>query len=145
MLSWIGLGTSGSGGIPYEAGAAIACGGSGDYWSLHEGTKKDDGISTTSNLSNKDDGFNNVTLFSFDKTNKAQALKLPLVKQGWSRLRTMKHPGVLTFVDGTESDETIVIATEAAIPLDVCKKYSVTCMERSKNIEIPCYFDIFEM
>lgn len=134
MLSWIGLGTSGSGGIPYEAGAAISCGGSVDYWSLHEGTKKDDGMgSTTSNLSNKDDGFNSVTLFTFDKTNKAQAPKLPLVKQGWSRLRTMKHPGVLTFVDGTESDETIIIATEAAIPLDVWMKNHVAMVNQESS------------
>ena len=133
MLSWIGLGTSGSNGIPYEAGAAISCGGSVDYWSLHEGTKKDDGMgSTSSNLSNKDDGFNSVTLFTFDKTNKAQAPKLPLVKQGWSRLRTMKHPE-LTFVDGTESDETIVIATEAAIPLDVWMKNHVAVVNQESS------------
>lgn len=134
MLSWIGLGSSGSAGIPYEAGASIAHGGAGEYWSLNEGTKKDDGSSTSS--VNKDDSCNAVTLFSFDKTNKAQAPKLPLVKQGWARLRTMKHPGVLTFVDGAESDESIVIATESAIPLDLWLKKQVTAENEGKNVSI---------
>ena len=58
MLSWIGLGSSGSAGIPYEAGASIAYGGAGEYWSLNEGTKKDDGSSTSS--VNKDDSYKAV-------------------------------------------------------------------------------------
>lgn len=103
MLGWLGLGGSPTG-IPYDLGESISY--SVDYWSLHEGTSKDKEVKET------------VTIFKFHKSDKAVAMKLSLAKQGWARLRTMKHPTILTYISGSEQEDAILLATEPAVPLD---------------------------
>ncbi|KAJ3396264.1 hypothetical protein HDU92_003521 [Lobulomyces angularis] len=70
-------------------------------WSIYDGTKKED---------NK-----KVTVFSFDCVK--QRDKLPLAKNSFKRFRTIKHPLVPNFIDGAETETTIVFATEYLIPL----------------------------
>ena len=107
MLGWLGLGNS-SGGLPYDSGESIPFGGGAEHWTLCEGTNKE----------NKDI----VTLFRFNKADKALGAKLPLAKQGWAKIRTIKHPGILNFINGMESDDSIILVTEIALPLEVWAK-----------------------
>jgi hypothetical protein len=42
---------------------------------------------------------------------------MEVAKRGSQKLRIMKHPNILGFVDSSELDGTVVVATESAIPL----------------------------
>ncbi|KAI8800024.1 armadillo-type protein [Cladochytrium replicatum] len=71
------------------------------YWAIHKGSKKDDNSP--------------VTVFIFDCARHRD--KITLAKNALKRSRTIRHPDVLRFVDGAETDTQILIATEAVTPL----------------------------
>jgi len=79
-----------SGGLPYDSGDSIEYLGN-EHWQLNDGSKKDD----------KDE---KVSIFRF---NKSQTNKLPIAKQCWTKLRTMKHPFILSFINGAELEDAI--------------------------------------
>lgn len=68
-------------------------------WTLHDGVKKDD-----QSL---------VSIFSFESTSTSQnRALLPLARNALRKLRALRHPNILKFLDGTETDTSIWIVTE---------------------------------
>ncbi len=100
-------------GLPYNEGGAI------DYnhhWQLNEGTKK------TPDLEK-------VCIMKFDKTRKD---RLDLAMRCFQKMRTLKHPNILSYIDGVDLEEkALVIVTEPCIPL--MKWMSDRLAERDKS------------
>ncbi|CAK9786513.1 hypothetical protein CC85DRAFT_256266 [Cutaneotrichosporon oleaginosum] len=85
-----------------EAGASV--------WEIREGVKKDDGSP--------------VTLFIFDATlpplqpgNKDRRTLFQLAKNALKKLRTIRHPDVIKYIDSVETETHIYIATEPVRPV----------------------------
>lgn len=76
-------------------------------WSLYDGTKqiKDGQV----------EGFEKVSMFKFLKAHNAE--RLPLAQRNIQKLRTLRHPSVLAFIDSTETEDSIALVTEPCIPL----------------------------
>ena len=73
-------------------------------WSLHSGTKRDDGSA--------------VSIFVLDTAaNTSKRSLLPLAQNAARKLRTMRHPDVLRFIDSVETQSAVYIATEAVKPV----------------------------
>ena len=99
------MGNSASG-LPYDNGQAIEyssqqCA----HWQLSSGTKKED----------KEEK-EQVTIFKCMKAMSAD--KLPVAIRNFQKLRTLKHPYILTFLDGADMEDAVVLVTESCIPLD---------------------------
>eukprot|EP01133_Synstelium_polycarpum_P007413 gene7413-8670_t len=88
--------------FPYVIGTPVSSYLGKSLWTLHAGTKKDDGSA--------------VSIFSFDI--KKNPSKLEVAKNGFKRAKTIRHPNFLTFLDGIELDTHIYIVTEPVVPLD---------------------------
>lgn len=58
-----------------------------------------------------------MSIFEFDASTPAKRNTLPLAKNALRKLRTVRHPDVLKFMDAVESDTTIYIMTERIRPL----------------------------
>ena len=43
--------------------------------------------------------------------------QLPLAKNAFRKLRALRHPDILKFVDGSETDSAVYIVTEKVVPL----------------------------
>ncbi|CAG8840413.1 33805_t:CDS:2, partial [Racocetra persica] len=56
-----------------------------------------------------------VSIFTFDCVK--QKDKLPLAKNAFKKFRTIRHPDLLRYVDGVETDSNIYIVTESVTPL----------------------------
>ncbi|KAH7099222.1 ARM repeat-containing protein [Auriculariales sp. MPI-PUGE-AT-0066] len=84
--------------LPFSLGERV---GELGIWSLHDATKRDDG--------------SNVSVFVFEAGQRKDAL--PLAKNAVRKLRTIRHPDVLKFLDAVESDTVIYIMTERVKPL----------------------------
>ncbi|KAJ6264339.1 hypothetical protein Dda_0484 [Drechslerella dactyloides] len=74
---------------------------SDSIWTLHNGTKKDDG--------------SKCSVFAFDIN--ANKSRLPLAKNALRKWRTLRHPGVVRVLDTLETDTNIYVATERVVPL----------------------------
>lgn len=55
-------------------------------------------------------------MFLFEK--KKNPTHVPLAQNFLRRLKTIKHPNIISFVDGIENDEQILIITEKIITLN---------------------------
>jgi hypothetical protein len=76
------------------------------HWQMYEATKRDDKGANT-----------DVTIFKFLKS---QADKAHLAQRGVQKLRTMKHPYILSFLDSNSEDkDSLLLVAEACIPLGV--------------------------
>jgi len=64
----------------------------------------------------QDDG-SPVSIFEFDSGSPAKRNLMPLAKNALRKLRTVRHPDVLRFIDVVETDTTIHIMTERIRPL----------------------------
>ncbi|RKO89272.1 armadillo-type protein, partial [Blyttiomyces helicus] len=58
-----------------------------------------------------------VTVFIFDAVRDRD--KLPLARNALKKSRTIRHPDMLRFIEGAETDSQIIIGTEPVEPLDV--------------------------
>jgi hypothetical protein len=67
-------------------------------------------------LFNQDDG-TPVSIFEYDFTQPQAKNRIPLAKNSLRKLRTLRHPDVLKFMDAVETDTTIHIMTERVKPL----------------------------
>nr|KMM68141.1 kinase family protein [Coccidioides posadasii RMSCC 3488] len=85
--------------LPYSFGDRVDNGES--IWSLHNGTKREDGSS--------------CSIFTFEISQDRS--RLPLAKNALRKLRTLRHPGVLRVLDTVETDTHIYIVTERVVPL----------------------------
>ncbi|KAK4704408.1 SCY1-like protein 1, partial [Phenoliferia sp. Uapishka_3] len=104
------LAASGAGGIPglpgYTLGERVTSFDGKSIWTQYEGVKKDD--SST------------VSIFSFEATGAASAHSSPadrrslhpLARNALRKLRTLRHPNILKFIDGSETDSAVWIVTE---------------------------------
>ncbi|KAE9408578.1 ARM repeat-containing protein [Gymnopus androsaceus JB14] len=86
--------------LPFSLGPKVAS--LDGICSLYEGTKKDDSSP--------------VSVFEYDFSQRKDLA--PLAKNSLRKLRTIRHPDVLKFMDVVESDTTILIMTERVRPLD---------------------------
>lgn len=84
-------------------------------WALHEGIKRDDNSA--------------VSIFVFEASAPGWGGRgsggdrrslLPLAKNALRKLRTLRHPDVLKFLDGSETDSAVFIVTEQVVGLP-CK------------------------
>lgn len=90
----------------YTIGAAVPPhpSSSQTIWSLHSGTKRDDGSP--------------VSILIFDCANNPNARsQLALAKNALRKLRTLRHPDVLKLLDSAETPTAVYIAVEPVRPL----------------------------
>jgi SCY1-like protein 1 len=58
-----------------------------------------------------------VSIFEFNANNPGKQKLMPLAKNTLRKLRTVRHPDVLKFIDAVETEGTIHIMTERVTPL----------------------------
>ncbi|KAF7969152.1 hypothetical protein HWV62_28194 [Athelia sp. TMB] len=75
------------------------------FWTLYDATKRDDGSL--------------VSVFEYDFNHPLNKKLVPLAKNSLRKLRTVRHPDILKFMDVVETDSTIHIMTERVRPLSV--------------------------
>lgn len=73
-----------------------------------------------------------MSVFEFNANTPAKRSQLPLAKNTLRKLRTIRHPDVLKFLDGVETETTVHIMTERVRPLSVALQdaSSKTAQER---------------
>ncbi|KAJ1929819.1 Nuclear aminoacylation-dependent tRNA export pathway component [Tieghemiomyces parasiticus] len=99
-LSTVGFGGPAPG-FPYHVGEPVADQDDQAIWTLHKGTKREDQ--------------SEVSIFVFNSAQHRELL--PLAKNAYKRFRTIRHPNLLTFLDGVENADTIYIVTNPVLPL----------------------------
>jgi len=72
-------------------------------WTLHNGKNR-----STQEL---------VSVFVCDSKDGASSTQLDVARAAVKRLKTLKHPSVLTYIGSVESDKTVLLATEPVLPL----------------------------
>lgn len=87
----------------YEVGEKIPGLEDKSLWTLHSGKKKGSGDA--------------VSIFTFD-VKAASESQVQTAKGAVKRLKTLRHPNILTFLDAVETDKVIYFATEAVVPLE---------------------------
>ncbi|KAI7863000.1 armadillo-type protein [Spinellus fusiger] len=97
-LSFLGKDSSA---FPYTLGDKVESFEGLSVWALHQGTKKEDG--------------SQVSIFVFDCTKNKD--RIPLAKNGFKRMRTMRHPDMLRYLDGIENEQVIMFVTDPVEPL----------------------------
>ncbi|XP_055629063.1 N-terminal kinase-like protein isoform X2 [Toxorhynchites rutilus septentrionalis] len=87
----------------YEIGEPVEQFGAKSIWSLHRGKRK--GATGEE-----------VSVFVYDIKNGSD-VKLELAKAAVKRLKTLRHPSILQFLDSLETDKVLYVATELVEPL----------------------------
>jgi SCY1-like protein 1 len=121
------MGNANSLSLPYDIISEIDNYSGNDHWVLSSGTKKDDSIIDKRQLVQ-------VSIFKFAKT---QSAKLAPAQRNWQKMRTMKHPYILTFLDGADLEDSLVLVTEQCIPLEKWLKNSQIEYENNNNDKQP--------
>ncbi|XP_053678408.1 N-terminal kinase-like protein isoform X2 [Anopheles nili] len=88
--------------FPYEIGDPVQQFDTKSIWSLHRGKRK----------ATNDE----VSVFTYDIRNGTD-IKLELAKAAVKRLKTLRHPSILQFLDSLETDKVLYVATEPVEPL----------------------------
>ncbi|XP_039267471.2 N-terminal kinase-like protein [Styela clava] len=86
----------------FEVGEKISGLDDQSIWTLHKGTRKANGES--------------VSIFAFDVAESNDAVR-QVASSSIKRLKTLRHPNVLTFIDSLEAPKCIYIVTEPVVPL----------------------------
>ncbi|KAJ8045185.1 N-terminal kinase-like protein [Holothuria leucospilota] len=90
--------------FPYEIGEKIEGLEEKSVWTLHEGKRKSNGEA--------------VSVFVIDlKTSRAEHIET--AKAAHKRIKTLRHPNFLTYIDGLETENVIYVVTEPATTLSV--------------------------
>ncbi|KAG6370974.1 armadillo-type protein [Boletus reticuloceps] len=87
--------------LPFTLGQKVAS--CETFWVLYDATKRDDGSP--------------VSVFEYDFVHPLNKPTIPLAKNALRKLRTIRHPDVLKFMDVAESESAILIMTERVRPL----------------------------
>jgi hypothetical protein len=58
-----------------------------------------------------------VNIFKLDKKSPVRTADLALAQNALKRIKMMRHPYVLRYIDGGETDDALLVVTESAIPL----------------------------
>ncbi|KAF9580343.1 hypothetical protein BGW38_003052, partial [Lunasporangiospora selenospora] len=86
--------------FPYNIGDRVDSFDS-SIWALHHGTKREDNSA--------------VSILCFDSVR--QRDKLPLARNAFKKFRTIRHPDLIKYIDGVETESYIYIVTDAVTPL----------------------------
>ncbi|KAF9336020.1 hypothetical protein BG006_009995 [Podila minutissima] len=86
--------------FPYNIGERVDSFDS-TIWALHKGTKREDNSP--------------VSILCFDCVR--QKDKLPLARNAFKKFRTIRHPDLIKYIDGVETESYIYIVTDAVTPL----------------------------
>ncbi|XP_014787846.1 N-terminal kinase-like protein isoform X1 [Octopus bimaculoides] len=86
----------------YDVGEPVSVLNGKSLWTLHPGKKKVNGDA--------------VSIFAFD-VKSADSSQLQTAQAAFKRLKTLRHPNILSYLDGLESDRIIYIVTESVVPL----------------------------
>ncbi|KAF9141463.1 hypothetical protein BGX30_004760 [Mortierella sp. GBA39] len=86
--------------FPYNIGDKVESFDS-TIWALHKGTKREDSSP--------------VSILCFDCVR--QKDKLPLARNAFKKFRTIRHPDLIKYIDGVETESYIYIVTDAVTPL----------------------------
>ncbi|KAF9219571.1 ARM repeat-containing protein [Gyrodon lividus] len=89
--------------LPFTLGSKVAS--CETFWNLYDATKRDDGSP--------------VSVFEYDLIHPLNKSTIPLARNALRKLRTIRHPDVLKFMEVVESDSAILIMTERVRPLTV--------------------------
>lgn len=89
--------------FPFDVGEPIPGLGDKSVWSLHKAKKKGSG--------------EEVSVFVFDVKNGSET-QLDVAKTAVKRLKTLRHPSILTYLDSLESEKVLYMATEYVEPLE---------------------------
>ncbi|XP_048733634.2 N-terminal kinase-like protein isoform X2 [Ostrea edulis] len=87
----------------YDIGEKITGLENKSIWTLHYGKKKGTGEP--------------VTIFAFDVKTSSES-QVQVAKGAFKRIKTLRHPNIVCFLDGVETDKVIYFATEAVVPLE---------------------------
>ncbi|KAH8108102.1 hypothetical protein BXZ70DRAFT_36637 [Cristinia sonorae] len=89
--------------LPFSLGQKVTSYENKSIWTLYDATKREDGSP--------------VSVFEFDSSLPKNRNCMPIAKNALRKLRTIRHPDVLKFLDVVETDTTICIMTERVRPL----------------------------
>ena len=91
-------------GLPYEEGEKVVF--QSDLWELSQGARKTEEKEP-------------VTIFKF-KTKKSSAnpSTLAIAQRSVTKLKSLKHPYVVSFIDSVDAEEDLILVTESVIPLE---------------------------
>lgn len=113
--------------FPYEIGDCVASLDAKSIWSLHKAKRK--------NSSEE------VSVFVYDIKNGSDT-KLEIAKSSMKRLKTLRHPSVLQYLDSFESDKMLYVATEYVQPLGI---YLETVDRESQQNDLYLAWGIFQI
>lgn len=88
--------------FPYEIGELVPGLETKSIWSLHKAKRKNTG--------------DEVSVFVYDIKNGTD-IKLEIAKNSVKKLKTLRHPSILQFLDSLETDKVLYVATEYVEPL----------------------------
>jgi len=75
-------------------------------WHLHNGKHKSSG--------------DQVSVFTCDSKDGASDVQLDIARSAVKRLKTLKHPSILTYIASVETDKCVLLATEQVVTLGEC-------------------------
>ncbi|KAG1738786.1 hypothetical protein EDB19DRAFT_1982454 [Suillus lakei] len=103
--------------LPFSLGAKVySC---ETFWTLYDATKREDGSL--------------VSVFEYNLTHPLNKSTIPLARNSLRRLRTIRHPDVLRFIDVVETDSAICIMTERVRPLPLALSQSTSNGPRERE------------
>ncbi|KDQ15249.1 hypothetical protein BOTBODRAFT_108853 [Botryobasidium botryosum FD-172 SS1] len=105
--------------LPFSLGDKVSYYEGKTIWTLYEATKRDDSSP--------------VSVFYFDASLPNHRNLLPLARNALRKLRTIRHPDVLKFIDVVDAENTIYIVTERVQPLGQVLQGWASKSERAKE------------
>eukprot|EP00741_Cyanophora_paradoxa_P002368 tig00000601_g2294.t1 len=111
---------------PYEIKEQVH-GYRGSLWTLHKGIAKESGKT--------------VSILAFNFKENPSERQLGAIRNAAKRMKTLRHPGVVAFVDSYETDTTVYVVIEEVRPLiEVLEEYrTMDVREREANIALGLY------
>lgn len=113
--------------FPYEIGELVSGLDTKSIWSLHKAKRK---------ATNEE-----VSVFVYDIKNGSD-IKLEIAKSAMKRLKTLRHPSILQYLDSAETDKMLYVATEYVQPLGV---YLDTLDKESTQNDLYLAWGIFQI
>lgn len=113
--------------FPYEIGECVGNLDAKSIWSLHRAKKKN---------SNEE-----VSVFVYD-IKSGSDIKLEIARSSMKRLKTLRHPSILQYLDSIETEKMLYVATEYVQPLGI---YLETLDKESPQNDLYLAWGIFQI
>ncbi|XP_075223189.1 N-terminal kinase-like protein yata [Lycorma delicatula] len=113
--------------FPYEVGEPLKDFSFESVWTLHKGKKKGSG--------------EEVAVFVFDVKNGSDT-QFEVAKAAVKRLKTLRHPSILTYLDSLETEKMLYLATEYVEPLSA---HLETCANEGQPKDLYLAWGIFQI